>query len=292
MDIRKLLFVTNFEELQFDALRSLLNLREAALSHVVFLNVIQRDRVAMKRGTGYQKEEEIKLREKANIRFIDWAENLFEQGMEVGVYITVGSFAQQVISAVEKEKVDLIVIGPQKKGRLEQLYSGSDITEIIQRTETPVLVYKYLSQDVKITDRPFDRPLIALDWSPAGDKVVGYVRKLKEVVQETHVIHVADEKSLKGDSAMAVQKTRKENRARLDEICDSLEEIDIKADPHVYIGDPVVEIDKAARECQATMIIVGASGKAKWKQRFVGSTPQLLAEKTIFPMLLIPPDPE
>ena len=28
-----------------------------------------------------KKEEEIKLREKANIRFIDWAETLFEQGL-------------------------------------------------------------------------------------------------------------------------------------------------------------------------------------------------------------------
>ncbi len=292
MDIRKLLFVTNFEELQFDAVRSLLNLREASLSHVVFLNVIQREKVAMKRGKGYRKEEEIKLREKANIRFIDWAENLFEKGMEVGVYITVGGFVQQVISAVEKEKVDLIVIGPQKKGKLEKLYSGSDITEIIRRTETPVLMYKYLSQDVKIVDKPFDRPLIAMDWSPAGEKAVGYIKKLKDVVQETHVIHVADEKSLNGDSAMAVQKTRKENRARLDEVCDAIEESGIKADPHVYIGDPVSEIEKAARECQATMIIAGTSEKAQWRQRWGGSTPQLLAEKSVFPTLLIPPDPE
>ena len=40
MDIRKILFVTHFEELWFDALQSLLNLRQAALEHIVFLNVI------------------------------------------------------------------------------------------------------------------------------------------------------------------------------------------------------------------------------------------------------------
>ena len=40
MDIKRLLFVTKFEELWFDALQSLLDLRKAALNHVVFLNVI------------------------------------------------------------------------------------------------------------------------------------------------------------------------------------------------------------------------------------------------------------
>jgi hypothetical protein len=83
MEIKKLLFVTKFEEMGFDALQSLLSLTKAALNHVVFVNVIEREKVAMHRGVGYQKKEEIRLRETANIRFIDWAEDLFEQGMEV-----------------------------------------------------------------------------------------------------------------------------------------------------------------------------------------------------------------
>lgn len=93
MEIKKLLFVTRFNHLRFDALLSLMDLKKAALNHVVFLNVIEREKVAMRRGKGYEKSAEIRLREKANIRFIDWAETLFEQGMEVGVYIVVGSFA-------------------------------------------------------------------------------------------------------------------------------------------------------------------------------------------------------
>ena len=87
MKIQKLLFATRLEELWFDALQSLMDLRKADLNHVVFLNVIERDKVAMRRGTGYQKGEEIKLREMVNVRFIDWAETLFEQGMEVGALI-------------------------------------------------------------------------------------------------------------------------------------------------------------------------------------------------------------
>jgi nucleotide-binding universal stress UspA family protein len=290
MDIEKLLFVTKFEELWFDALESLLDLRKAALNHVVFLNVIEREKVSMRRGAGYQKEEEIKLREKANIRFIDWAENLFEQGMECGVYIVVGGLVQQVIRAADKEEVDLIVIGRQKKGKLEQFYSGSDIIGIIRGAAVPVLVYKYISPDSKTAEKPFEKPLLATDWSPASLRAVEYLKRMPKVVQEVNVIHVADEKSLKGVSAMAVQKTRKEARQKLDEICDDLEAEGIKAKSHVYIGDTFTEIEKAARECQATMIVAGTSGKASWKERLLGNTPQALAEKSIFPALLIPPE--
>lgn len=289
MEIKKLLFVTRFDNLRFDALQSLMDLKKAALNHVVFLNVIEREKVAMRRGKGYEKHAEIRLREKANIRFIDWAETLFEQGMEVGVYIVVGSFAAQVILAAEKETVDLIVLSPERKGRLEQIYSGSDINEIVQRAATPVLVYKYLARKGPLAENPFERPLLATNWSEASQRAIDYLKSLKAVVREVDVIHVAREKDLKETSAMAIQKTRKEARKRLDDLCDDLENIGITAKPHVYIGETISEIDKAARECQSSMIIAGSPRKSLWKDRWGKSVGKGLAEQSVFPVLLIPP---
>jgi nucleotide-binding universal stress UspA family protein len=288
MDIKKLLFVTKFEELGFDALQSLLSLRKASLNHVVFVNVIERDRVAMHRGTGYLKEEEIRLRETANIRFIDWAEDLFEQGMEVGVYIVVGSLVSEVIKAAQKEETDLIVIGRSHKGVLEHLYSGSDITELLRRVEIPVLVYKQLSETAIAIEKPFEKPLLAIDWSPASLSAVEYLKALKDVIQELDIIHVVSQKKLKGTSAMGIQAIRKDTRKKLDEICNVFEAEGIKADAHVYIGESDEEIEKAAREHQATMIVLGSSGKTAWVERWLGSTPQSIAEKSIYPTLLIP----
>jgi nucleotide-binding universal stress UspA family protein len=290
MEIKKLLFVTKFEKLGFDALRSLLNLRKSALEHVVFVNVIERDRVAMRRGTGYQKEEEIRLREAANIRFIDWAETLFEQGMEVGAYIVVGSLVPEVIKAIQKEDADLIVIGRSHKGVLEHLYSGSDVTELLRRAWTPVLVYKHLSETAISVDEPFQRPLLAIDWSPGSLRAVEYIKVLKDVVEEVHLVHVAGEKDLKGSSAMQIQKARKEARKKLEEICDSLETEGIKTREHVYIGDPDEEIEKAARDCQATLVVLGSSAKAAWVERWLGSTPRKIAEDSIYPTFIIPPE--
>jgi nucleotide-binding universal stress UspA family protein len=289
MKIKKLLFVTKFEELGFDAVRSLLSLTNADLNHIVFINVIERDRFAMSR-VGYRKDEEIRLREAANIRFIDWSENLFEQGLEVGVYIVVGTLVSEVIKAAQKEEADLIVIGRSHKGVLEHLYSGSDVTELLRRAATPVLVYKHLSETAISIEEPFKRPLLAIDWSPASLIAVDYLKRLKKVVQEISVVHVAGEKELKGSSAMAIQKTRKKTRDMLEEICAVFEAEGIKARDHVYIGDPDEEIEKAARDCQASMIVLGSSAKNAWVEKWLGSTPQRMAENTVYPTLLIPPE--
>ena len=289
MKIEKIMFVTKFEQLGFDALLSLLSLRSASLTHVVLMNVIERERVAMRRGAGYRKSEERRLREVANIRFIDWAENLFEQGMEVGVYIVVGSLVPEVIKASGKEQADLIVIGRPHQGILEQLYAGSDVTELLHRSSTPVLVYKQLSDNAIAFEKPFERPLLAIDWSPASLLAVDYLIEMKDVCQLIHVVHVVGEKELKGTNAMDIQKTRKETRKKLDKICNAFEAAGMQAEPHVYVGDTTEEIEKAARECQATMIALGSSAKATWVERWMGSTPREIAEKTVYPTLLIPP---
>ena len=164
------------------------------------------------------------------------------------------------------------------------------MTELLRRAWTPVLVYKHLSETTISVEEPFERPLLAIDWSPGSLRAVEYIKILANTVQEVHLVHVADEKELKGSSAMAIQKTRKEARKKLEEICKRFEAAGIKAREHLYIGDPDEEIEKAARDCQATLIVLGSSAKAAWVERFIGSTPRKIAEESIYPTLLIPPE--
>ncbi len=289
MKIKKLLFVTKFEVLGYDALKGLLSMRKSDLEHIVFLYVIERDQVAMRRGLGYQRDEAIRLKEAANIRFIDWAERLFEQGMEVGVYIQVGSLAAEVAKAVRKEEADLVVIGRSQKTGMEQFYAGSTVTELIRRLPVPVLVYKPVSESPFVTGTPFQRPLVATDWSPASLRAVDYLLELKPLIEEIRMIHVVDEGAIEGSSVMNAQKTRKDVKERMEETCARFQAAGIAARSHVYVGDAEEEIEKAAKECQASMIVLGSSSKNLWVERWLGSTPRAVAEKSAFPTLLIPP---
>lgn len=288
MKIKKLLFVTKFESLCYDALQSLLDLRKSELEHVVFLNVIERDQVSMRRGKGYVKEDAVRLKEMANIRFIDWAENLFEMGMEVGAYIEVASLIPKILEVVETEQPDLIVIGRSHKGRLEQLYSRSDITELTRRSPVPILVFKHLSEDRMAPAKLFERPLFATSWSNSSDKAVACLKELGEVIGELHLMHVVDENDLKSSDTHEVQAVRKNERNRLEDLCGEFEEKGISARPHVYVGDPETEILKAAREYQATLIVLGFSDRTALAERWLGSISRNIADKSIFPCLLFP----
>lgn len=287
MEIKKILFVTKFEKLCYNALTSLLILRKASLEHFVFLNVIEKDKVSMKRGVGYLREEEVKLKEMANIRFIDWAENLFEMGLEVGAYIKVSSLIPEILKVVKQESPDLIVIGRSGKGALEQLYAGSDVTELTRQTDIPILVFKHLKEDNIVPEKLFDRPLFATNWSETNKTAVEYIKNLKNVIGEIHIIHVVKEGTLKGKDTHEVQKIRKNERKKLEILCKEFEDAGINARAHVYAGDPQKEIEKAAKEYQASMIILGSSDKAAMLERWTGSISKNIAENSIFPSLLI-----
>ena len=288
MKIKKLLFVTKFEDLCFDALNALLDLRKSDLEHVIFLNVIERDKVAMRRGAGYLKEEEVKLKETANIRFIDWAENLFEMGMEVGAYIEVSSLIPEILKVVDREDPDLVVVGRSHKGTLEQLYSGSDITELTRRTKVPILVFKHMLEDNILPEQIFKRPLFATSWSSSSTDAVSCLKGLGEVIGQLHVMHVVNEKDLKAKDSHEVQKVRKFERKRLDELADDFEAAGIDTKPHVYVGDPEKEIIKAAKEYQASMIILGSSERNAILERWMGSISRNIADKSLYPCLLFP----
>lgn len=289
MQIRKVLFVTQFEELGFDALTSLLSLRRAALNHVVFLSVIARDKVALRRGIGYQKEEELRLREIVNIRFINWSEPLFEQGMEVGVYIPVGDLVPEAIRAAQREEVDLIVIGRSPKGPLEQFYAGSEIVEIIRRSQIPVLVFKPALESSVALEKPFERPLVATDGSPASLRSIDYLTPMTSIIKEVNLVRVVSELEIGGATVMEVQKTRKQERQQLDRYGAPLAAAGIPIRAQVYVGEPTEQIETAAREHGATMIVMGSSSKAKWVERWIGSVPRTVTEDSPFPTLLIPP---
>jgi len=288
MKITKMLFVSEFEKLWFDALQSLMGLRKAGLNHVVFLHVIDRDKVAMRRGTGYLKQEERKLREIADIRFIDWAETLFEEGMEVGAHIAIGNTVPKILSVAEYEGVDLIVTARRRRGKLEELYAGSETSDLLRRAVRPVLIYNYLSQSGKVGENPFERILLALDWSLSSERVLDYALALEGAAKRVEIIHVLSEKEIAGLSKMEAHKLERESKKRLDDVSDMLAREGIDVRPHLYIGNIEQQIEKGASEHRATMIVLGTKRRSIWKEKWSGSVSHALANKSELPVLVIP----
>lgn len=288
MKFNKMLFVTNFEKLWFDGLESLFGLRKAGLNHIVFLHVIEKDKIAMHRGKGYLKEEEVGLKQMADVRFIDWAESIFEKGMECGAYVVVGNYIPKILSTAEAEKANLIVIEAHERTTVEKLYADSTVLELLRRTKTPVLVHKYMLPSGKTNDNPFEVPLFATDWSSPCERALEQIIDIKNSIKKVVVVHVVSEDTMKGKSKHELQVLQKENKKRLEEVRIAFEDEGIETGTHLYMGEVIPLIENASREHGATMIITGTTGKGAWRARWLGSISQQIAESSELPTLLIP----
>jgi nucleotide-binding universal stress UspA family protein len=281
MEIRKMLFVTDFEGLWFDALQSLMKLREVGLDHIVLLHVIER-----KVGY-YTKEEKARLKAMAEVRFVDWAQSLYEEGMECGSYIVVGDTVRKILETVEEEGADIVVINRQKRGKMEKFYVDSKTIEFLRRTPAPVLVHKYVAESARTSEKLFERPLLAIDWSPPATRALEFLVGLKGIVKKLQVVQVVTEKGIEGLGRRGLQKMERDHRKRLKELCNALEGEGIDAQAHLYIGD-VSQIQNAAREYEATLLVSGTSRKSSWQARWLRSVSQELAELSELPTLLVP----
>ncbi len=281
MEIKKMLFVTDFEGLWFDALRSLMALREVGLDHVVLLHVIER-----KIGY-YTKDEKAMLKAIAEVRFFECAQSIYEEGMECGSYIVVGDTVHKIHEAVEEEGVDLVVINRQKRTKMEKFYVDSKTIEFLRKTPAPVLVHKYKAESGRTGDKLFERPLLAMDWSPPATRALEFLVGLKSIMKKLLVVQVVTERGVEGLGRRGLQKMEREHRKRLDDLCNALEGEGIEADAHLYIGD-VNQIQNAAREYEATLIATGTTGKSAWQARWLRSVSQELAELSELPTLLVP----
>ncbi|MDL1987497.1 MAG: universal stress protein [Deltaproteobacteria bacterium] len=295
MEFKKILFPTKFRELAFNSLESILELKKAGLKEVVLTYIIPRDEVAFVPYGGYMKDEEERLREQARIRFENWQEAISAEGIESKIRIEVGNPVPKLLRIAEEEKVDLIIAGRKKRTVLGKVYVGSHTLELIRRSTVPVLVSKYMVRFewegdliTRVNDRLFTAPLLATDWSEPSEKALGLVSSFKELADKVMVTHIIGVKISKGLDKSELNRIEKESKERLEEYCDRLKKDGINAEPHLFSGRSAHEIVRVAREHKASMIVMGTTGKDRFKEFWLGSVSHRVTESSELPVLLVP----
>jgi nucleotide-binding universal stress UspA family protein len=295
MKFEKILFPTKFRELDFNSLESLLELRKAGLKEIVLTFVIPREDVAFVPFGGYLKDEEKRLREQARIRFEDWQASVSKKGITIKIRIEEGSPIPEIMSIAEEEKVDLIVAGRGRRTEIEEICLGSHTLGLIRRAAIPILVSKYMVRFeregelvTQVNDRIFTNPLLATDWSKPSEKAMEVLMALKGVVDKAMVTHIIEVKIAKGHDKSGLDRLEKESKRRLKDYCDRLRKAGINAESHLFSGKSAPEIVRVAREHKASMIIMGTTGKERFKEFWLGSVSHQVAEESELPVLLAP----
>jgi len=295
MEFKKILFPTKFRELAFNSLESILELKKAGLKEIVLTYIIPRDEVGFVPYGGYMKDEEERLREQTRIRFEDWQEAIAAEGIESKIRIEVGNPIPKLLRIAEEEKVDLIIAGRKKRTMLGKVYVGSHTLELIRRSTVPILVSKYMvrfewegEQITRVNDRLFTAPLLATDWSEPSEKALKLVSSFKEIADKVMVTHIIGVKISKGLDKSELNRIEKESKERLEKYCDRLKKDGINAEPHLFSGQSAPEIIRVAREHKASMIVMGTTGKDRFKEFWLGSVSHRVTESSELPVLLVP----
>jgi len=290
MGIRKILFPTKFRELSFDALSTLLELKEVGLEEVVLLHVIERELVGFVPYGGYLKEEEERLREIAQVRFEEWQQFLERKGIKSKFHILVGKPAPKILAVAEEDNVDLIAAGRKKAHTLER-YIGSCMLDLLQRSKKPVLVFKYMWHDIEkgkefwvLTQRLCEHLLLATDFSEPSERAFRFLENFKGPAKKISLVHVVSEDLDKA----TLEKGVSEAKEKLNELSQKLQQKGFLSQYYVHTGKPVQEILKTSQEHGANMILMGTTGKGRWRALWLGSVSQRVAEFSHVPVLLVP----
>jgi len=295
MGIEKVLFHTRFRDLAFNALETLLELKQAGLQEVVLTYVIPREEVAFVPYGGYLKDAAEQMEEVARLRFEQWQEFISSKGLRSKVRIETGTLNAKILAVAEEEQVDLIVTGRKKRSAFEKVYVGSHVLDIIRRSPRPVLMGKYMVQYewagevlTRVNDHIFHRPLLATDWSQPSQNALEFIKSLKGLASKVLVVHNIGAKISKGLDVAALRVLEEESKRRLDGYCGRLEAAGLSAEFYISVGKTTLEILRQSREQKATMIVMGRTGKDWFQEYWLGGVSHRVAEVSELPVLLVP----
>lgn len=132
------------------------------------------------------------------------------------------------------------------------------------------------------------RILVAVSTPWAGEKLVGTIRDLAQrldaTVIVTHLAQPSEEDETSDD-------TRRRGEQTLAALTDQLDEAGVRAEGLLLYGDSVARaVLKAARHQEATLVVLGLSGKGRVARLLGRDIPQRIMKHADVPVMLLPPD--
>ncbi len=288
MSIKRILYCTRFRALSFQALKELFVLKKAGLEEIILFHVIPREDVSYVFPFGYLEEEANRLKEEAELRFEVWGKEIRSAGINYRTIIKVGDPVYDIPTVCEEEKVDLLVLGKKKR---ETLFVGLRIKEILKQVKVPSLVFKYRLEEEdleKENKNIFQRPLVAIDFSPPSLRALEFFYKLKDVFERGMVVHVIPSTRVEGLDKMRMKTLEEETLLKLENLLKNFPENREKVEGLVLLGEPQELVLDLVSEKEATLVILGRSQKTFIDRLFLGSVANHVLDRARVPVLIVP----
>jgi nucleotide-binding universal stress UspA family protein len=198
--------------------------------------------------------------------------------------ISEGKPAQQIIELADKEKVDLIVMGPAR---------GVITGQVIRASSRPVLAIPQSDTQLRPLHK-ISKLLVTTDCSPYSKMVVDYAFQLKKLLDcELFLLYVIELSTAinfgirQGYFADAVSKMRSWAKNQLENLTPDQFVKDRSVHRFVEEGPVSDKIAECAEAYDVDLIILGAHGYGPVEKHFVGKTTNKVLAKVSQPTLTV-----
>ncbi|HNX47301.1 MAG TPA: universal stress protein [Methanomassiliicoccales archaeon] len=200
--------------------------------------------------------------------------------------------APAILKAAESHGATMIAMAASGKGRVKEFIVGSTSLEVIRRSKLPVLLNKF---PLEASDDPrgyrekspplLDRVLVTIDLSKASKAMLPQVQQLIDAgARKMTLFHVVQSAKYN----MTDDKRFQEVKQKMETFQSKLDAKDCEIDVHLHFGTTTYNILEATREIDATLIVLGTTGKGYLRGATLGSTSEEVIKGSTRPLLLIP----
>jgi nucleotide-binding universal stress UspA family protein len=285
----RVLFPTDFSPHSERIAKCLPELKALGATEIVLLNVIEIghpigfDSDNLERIIAWKKDAEARM---------DLLRTAIEKSsIHVHVKIELGVPHLDILRIADEEDVDLIVMGTHGHGFVRGITLGSVTHKVVQHSRVPTLALKQKLIDQLgtiecefICQHLLRRILLPTDFSATAGEALQVVKGLKAAGAESVVLlHVVGTE----------QKSRPE---QLTEVSDRLERMKNELEFFGYsttvllrTGDSFKEIDRVTEEEDASLIVMGSTGRSAAADVMLGSVADAVVCRHARPVLVVPP---
>ncbi|MGQ9674849.1 MAG: universal stress protein [Chloroflexota bacterium] len=291
---RRILFATDLSTYAGAVLDCLAGLRRAGVRHVLLLHVVDQAMAYIPGTEGFDIVGQLKADARKSLE--QERRRLEGQGLDVAARLEVGVPAKEIVRVAEEEDVWLIVVGAYGRTLLQDVLLGSVAERVLHLAKRPVLVERARVianlnqvQCYRRGEHTFERVLFATDFSPSASAAQQFVVGLHSAQpEEVIVLHVLDERLVRGRPPEALQRLTDEARRQLDSVVAELARLGLNVRGRLERGEPVASIVEITENEDAGSVVMGSRGRGVAVELLLGSTAEGVARRSHRPVVIVP----
>jgi nucleotide-binding universal stress UspA family protein len=212
-----------------------------------------------------------------------------ESGVRVRVVTEKGKPAPTILKIAKKEKVTLIAMASSGKTKATELVIGSVSLSVVRQAHVPVMVGKFsYSNDPRSSPHTcpllLDQILVSLDLGRSTQVLMDLFKELDgSGCKKAVLFHVVPSAKYSVEDNNKFEEVKRD-LAKWRETHKGTSELDT----HVHYGTPAYNIIEAAREIDASLIVVGNEGKGLLHSMTLGSVSDEVLRKSPVHVLIVP----